>query len=153
MKIGSIVPDFILKDRLDQDHQLSKINRIKILYFYPKDNTPGCTIEAKEFSEALHKFDEVNSSIMGISGGDKKSKQKFCTDHNLKHVLLSDPDFKISKEYGVYGEKSFMGRKYRGIERTTFIIDKNNKLIHVFEKVKSLGHAKEVLNYIILEIP
>jgi peroxiredoxin Q/BCP len=132
MKEGDVAPDFILKDRLNQEHQLSKIKRMKVVYFYPKDSTQGCTIEAKEFSSILPKFEEQKTTIIGISGGDNKTKEKFCTEHNLKHVLLSDSDFSVSKKYDSYGEKSFMGRKYLGIKRNTFIIDKNNKIIHIY---------------------
>ena len=145
VKLGSSAPDFTLKDRLDQEQQLSKINRKKVVYFYPKDNTEGCTIEAREFSSLLPKFDSLKTTIIGISGGDNKSKEKFCVDHNLKHVLLSDPNFAVSKKYGVYGEKNFMGRKYMGIKRTTFILDEKDKILKVFENVKPLGHAQEVL--------
>jgi peroxiredoxin Q/BCP len=148
MKEGDVAPDFILKDRLNQEHQLSKIKRMKVVYFYPKDSTQGCTIEAKEFSSILPKFEEQKTTIIGISGGDNKTKEKFCTEHNLKHVLLSDSDFSVSKKYDSYGEKSFMGRKYLGIKRNTFIIDKNNKIIHIYENVSALGHAKEVLSFI-----
>lgn len=148
MKLGDIAPDFVLKDHLNQEHQLSKIKRTKVLYFYPKDNTPGCTIESKGFSSMIKAFENLNAAVIGVSGGDNKSKEKFCSDHNLKHILLSDTEFDVSKEYGVYGEKSFMGKKYLGISRVTFILDKNNKIIHIFEKVKNIGHAKEVLNFI-----
>lgn len=148
MKIGDMAPDFILKDRLNQEHQLSKIKRKKIVYFYPKDSTPGCTIESKGFSSLLEKFEELKATVIGISGGDNKSKEKFCADHNLKHVLLSDQDFKVSKNYEVYGQKSFMGKKYMGISRVTFILDENNRILKIFEKVVSMGHAKEVLKFL-----
>lgn len=148
MKVGGKAKDFILKDRTDKEYQLSKIPGTKIVYFYPKDSTEGCTIEAKEFSSILDKFNKSNAIVMGISGGDNKTKQKFCSEHNLKHILLSDTDFKVSKEYGVYGEKTFMGKKYMGISRTTFIISKDNKIIHIFENVKALGHASEVLDFV-----
>ncbi|MGV8130912.1 MAG: peroxiredoxin [Candidatus Pacearchaeota archaeon] len=148
MNVGDIAPDFILKDRLNQEHQLSNIKKIKVLYFYPKDNTPGCTIESKGFSLMLDEFENLNATVIGVSGGDNKSKEKFCASHNLKHVLLSDIDFLVSKEYGVYGEKSFMGKKYMGISRITFILDKNNKILKIYENVKPIGHAKEVLNFI-----
>lgn len=148
MNVGDIAPDFILKDRLNQEHQLSRIKKIKVLYFYPKDNTPGCTIESKGFSLMLDEFENLNATVIGVSGGDNKSKEKFCATHNLKHVLLSDVDFFVSKEYGVYGEKSFMGKKYLGISRITFILDKNNKIIKIYDPVKPIGHAKEVLNFI-----
>lgn len=148
MKVGDVAHDFVLKDRFDKDHKLSAINHKKVVYFYPKDNTEGCTIEAKEFSNNLNNFRKLNTIVIGISGGDKKTKEKFCVEHNLKHILLSDSDFSVSKKYNLYGEKKFMGKKYMGINRTTFILDENNKIIHIFERVKPLGHAQEVLNYI-----
>lgn len=148
MKTGELAPDFALKDRFDKEHQLSKIKRTKVVYFYPKDSTPGCTIEAKEFSSMLKDFEKEETTVIGISGGDNKTKDKFCEAYNLKHILLSDKDFKVSKEYDVYGEKNFMGKKYLGISRTTFILDENNKIIKIYENVKALGHAKEVLNFL-----
>lgn len=144
-----IAPDFSLKDKNDKLHSLSKINsKYKVIYFYPKDSTPGCTIESKELSDALPEFQKLNTQVIGISGGDNKSKEKFCTKYDLKLLLLSDTDFSVSKLYKVYGEKSFMGRKYLGINRTTFVTDKNNKILKIFEKVSPLGHAKEVLNFV-----
>ena len=90
----------------------------------------------------------MNAEIIGISGGNEKTKDKFCNANNLKILLLSDTDFKISTKYGLYGEKSFMGRKYMGISRVTFILDKNKKIIKIYDKVKPLTHSKEVLKFI-----
>lgn len=141
--------DFCLQDKNGKEHKLSDIpSRYKVLYFYPKDNTPGCIIESKEFSSNIKEFEKEGTTIIGISGGDNKSKQKFCELFDLKITLLSDPDFKVSKLYGVYGEKSFMGKKYLGISRTTFVIDNKGNILKKFENVKPLGHAKEVLNFI-----
>ncbi|MGV8142342.1 MAG: thioredoxin-dependent thiol peroxidase [Candidatus Pacearchaeota archaeon] len=142
-------PNFSLKDKNNKEHSLSSIkSKYKVIFFYPKDNTPGCTIESKELSDALPEFKKLNIEVIGISGGDNKSKEKFCTKYGLNLLLLSDTDFAVSKAYKVYGEKSFMGRKYLGIFRTTFILDKNNKIIKTFEKVSPLGHAKEVLDFV-----
>jgi len=142
-------PDFSLNDKENKIYNLSEINtKYLVLYFYPKDNTPGCTIEAKEFSDNLNEFEKINARIIGISGGDNDSKGKFCDKYGLKVLLLSDPDFKVSSEYGVYGEKQFMGRKFMGISRTTFVLDKDKKIIKVYEKVKAIGHADEVLDFI-----
>lgn len=141
--------DFSLEDKDGKIHRLSNLqSKYKVLYFYPKDNTPGCIIEAKEFSSSVNEFEKEGAIIIGISGGDNKSKEKFCNLFGLKILLLSDPDFKVSKSYGLYGEKSFMGKKYLGISRTTFVIDDKNEIIKTFENVKPLGHAKEVLNFI-----
>ncbi len=149
MKVGDKLSNFLLKDRNGVMHSLRDITSdYIILYFYPKDNTPGCTIEANKFNEDIKKFRKMNAEIIGISGGNEKTKDKFCNANNLKILLLSDTDFKISTKYGLYGEKSFMGRKYMGISRVTFILDKNKKIIKIYDKVKPLTHSKEVLKFI-----
>ena len=141
--------DFKLTDKSGQIHQLSKMKAdYKVIYFYPKDDTPGCTIEAKEFSDSLSKFKKLNTVVIGISGGTDKTKEKFCTKHKLAHILLSDTDFEVSKKYKSYGKKKFMGREYMGIFRYTFILDKSDKIIHQFEQVTPKGHADEVLSFI-----
>lgn len=119
-----------------------------VLYFYPKDDTPGCTLEAKEFSEHLSAFKKRNVAVFGISGLDEKSKAKFCKKHGLSVPLLADPDFKVASKFGVYGEKRFMGRTYMGVHRCTFVLDKRGKIVQVFETVKPAGHALEVLQAI-----
>ena len=149
LKEGEKAPDFSLKDK---DSNLIKLSLIKaeyiVIYFYPKDNTSGCTTEGKEFTQDLEKFKKLNAEVIGISGGDEESKKKFCEKHNLKVRLLSDPDFKISDKYSAYGEKIFLGRKFMGIKRTTFILDKNKKIIKIYEDVKANGHSQEVLEFI-----
>jgi len=119
-----------------------------VLYFYPKDDTPGCTIEAKEFSKTLKEFRARNASVIGVSGGDQRSKEKFCAKHSLSVPLVSDSDFKVSRAYGVYGDKKFMGRSFKGIFRKTFILDSKGTVVKVFEAVKPEGHASEVLRAI-----
>ena len=147
--VNEKAPDFELRDKDGKFHSLNKIDsRFLVLYFYPKDSTPGCTIEAQQFNKDLSNFKKLNAIIIGISGGDEKSKTKFCEKHNLKLLLLSDSDFKVSKEYGVYGEKSFMGRKFFGISRTTFILDKDHKIINIYNKVNPLAHSEEFLIFI-----
>ena len=141
--------NFLLKDKEGREHSLEDINSDYIvLYFYPKDSTPGCTIESQEFTQDLDKFRKLNISIVGISGGNEESKKKFCERYNLRIILLSDSDFSVSKKYGVYGEKSFMGKKFMGIKRTTFILDKNRNIIKTYENVKPAGHSEEVLEFI-----
>ena len=141
--------EFSLNDKDGRTISLKDFNSDYIVvYFYPKDNTPGCTIESKKFNDALDQFSKLNTIIIGISGGDEKSKTKFCDKHDLKLTLLSDPNFKVSESYGVYGEKSFMGKKYMGISRQTFVLNKNHKIIKIFEKVKPIIHTKEVLEFI-----
>ncbi|KKP92469.1 MAG: Bacterioferritin comigratory protein [Parcubacteria group bacterium GW2011_GWA1_36_12] len=141
--------DFSLKDKEGKKYSLKNFTSdFIVLYFYPKDDTPGCTIEAQEFTQDLDKFEGLNTIIIGISGGNKETKSKFCNKYNLKVLLLSDPDFLISKKYGVYGEKSFLGKKFMGIKRTTFILDKNRDIIKTYENVKPAGHSEEVLEFI-----
>ena len=149
LKEGEQAPDFSLRDKDSNIHSLSEINSDYVLvYFYPKDSTPGCTIEAQEFSKDIEEFNELNTTIIGMSGGDDKSKTKFCEKHNLKILLLSDTDFSVSNNYGVYGEKSFMGRKYMGISRWTFVLNKYHKIIKIYDKVKPAEHSQEVLEFI-----
>lgn len=149
VKVGSKVPDFSLKDKDGKEHKLSSVTSdYTVVYFYPKDDTPGCTIEATEFSRDIDAFKKFKTTIIGISGGDEKTKKNFCQKYDLRVLLLSDPDFQVSKAYDSYGEKKFMGRKYLGILRQTFVLDKDKKLLKVYEKVKAEGHSKEVLGFI-----
>ena len=149
LKEGEQAPDFSLRDKDSNIHSLSEINSDYVLvYFYPKDSTPGCTIEAQEFSKDIEEFNKLNTTIIGISGGDEKSKTKFCEKHDLKILLLSDTDFSVSNNYGVYGEKSFLGRKYMGISRWTFVLNKDHKIIKIYDKVKPAEHSQEVLEFI-----
>ena len=150
LKINDNAPDFYLGDKDGKRYSLKNINaEYIVLYFYPKDDTPGCTIEAKNFTSDLKKFEKLNAKIVGVSGGDENTKKKFCNRHNLKILLLSDPDFSTCKKYGAYGEKNFMWRKFLGIKRMTFVMDKNKKIIKIYEKVSPKMHSEEVLNFLI----
>ncbi len=145
----SKAPSFSLFDQEGITHSLDNIfAKYIVLYFYPKDDTPGCTIQAKDFTSKLSSFHEKGAHIIGISGLDVKSKAKFCNKYNLKHTLLADPDFKVAKSYNSFGEKQFMGKKYLGIKRTTFILDDNKNIIKTFENVSPDNHADEILSYI-----
>lgn len=149
-KIGGKAPNFKLEDKNQQIVELYKLDKdFIVVYFYPKDNTPGCTIEANEFTDFYPKFKKLNVEIIGISGGNHKSKEKFCSKYNINIPLLSDPDFKIAEKYESYGEKFFMGRNFLGLHRKTYILDRNFKLIFAFEKVKAKGHANEVYEKIL----
>jgi peroxiredoxin Q/BCP len=144
---GSKAPKFTLFDKDGAEHGVGKTKAdFIVLFFYPKDNTPGCTVESQEFSETLKKFARRGAKVIGISGGDQKTKQKFCSKYDLEVDLVSDTDFKVSREYGVYGEKKFMGRTYMGIHRTTFVVDKAGKIVKIFADVTPKGHAQEVLD-------
>jgi peroxiredoxin Q/BCP len=116
-----------------------------VLYFYPKDDTPGCTKEACSFRDGFSKFKKRGITILGVSPDSEKSHQKFTAKYKLPFTLLADTDHSIADAYGVYGEKKFMGRTYMGIHRTTFLIDEKGKIKKVFEKVKPDDHADEVL--------
>ena len=146
-KPGQQAPDFKLKDSNSNLISLKDFKGKKvILYFYPKDNTPGCTIEACEFRDGYNLFKDKGAIILGISADNQESHKKFSDKLSLPFPLLADIDAETSKKYGVYEEKSFLGRKYYGINRTTFLIDEHGKIIKVFEKVKPGSHAKEILS-------
>ena len=146
---GVASPKFNLKDKDGVSHKLESVKSpFTVVYFYPKDDTPGCTIEAKNFSDTLPKFKALGASVIGVSGGDSKTKAKFCGRHNLKVTLVSDSDFSIAKRFGAYGKKSFMGKSFVGILRKTFVLDANKRVLKVFDTVKPEGHAKEVLSFI-----
>lgn len=146
LELGKIAPAFNLPDKNGVKHSLKDIDtNYTLVYFYPKDNTPGCTTEGLEFTKLKSKLEKAGVTIIGISGGDEKSKTKFCDKHKFTITLLSDADFKVSTKYGVYGEKKFMGRTYMGINRVSFLLNKDKKVIKVYNKVKPAEHATEVL--------
>ena len=150
MKIGEKLNNvkLLLEDgkNLSSDEFLGKK---LIIYFYPKDDTPGCTKEAIEFSELIEDFKKNNTQIIGISKDSLEKHQKFISKHNLKVKLASDEDLEICKKFGVWVEKSMYGKKYMGIERSTFLFDQNLILIKEWKKVKVNNHAQEVLEYIV----
>lgn len=146
---GIKAPSFRLKDKDGVLYNSKEIGaEFLIIYFYPKDNTPGCTTEAVEFSRLLPKFHKLGAQVIGISGGNEKTKQKFCEKHKLKVILLSDPDFRIATKFQTYGEKKFMGKTYMGILRKTFVLDGKGRILKIFPKVKAGGHASEVLEFL-----
>lgn len=147
LKSGDKAPDFKLLNDKGEEVSLSQFLGKKevVLYFYPKDNTPGCTTEACSFRDNIPKFTSKNAVILGISPDSVKSHQGFIQKQKLNFNLLSDPEGKVAKAYGAWGEKSMYGKKYMGILRTTFLIGKDGKIKKVFEKVKPEGHAQEVL--------
>ena len=116
-----------------------------ILYFYPKDDTPGCTTEACNFRDDFSQFQEIGIEIVGVSPDSPKSHLKFAEKHHLPFTLLSDEGHKVAEKYEVWGKKKFMGKEYDGIFRTTFLIDKNGYIAKVFEGVKPANHSQEVL--------
>lgn len=141
--------DFSLKDQNGKMHKLSDYKGKNIvLYFYPRDDTPGCTMEACSFRDNYGEFKKKGIIVIGISVDDEKSHKKFADKYNLPFLLLADPEKKVVQKYGVWKEKSFMGKKYMGIERTTFIIDKDFKIKKIFYKVSVPGHVNEILKNI-----
>jgi len=144
---GDIVPKFELEDSDGNKIKSMDLKGKKhVIYFYPKDFTPGCTTEADEFSKDYNKFKKSGIEILGISPDDVNSHKKFCKKMGIRYVLLADTDKEVSKKFGVWGKKKFMGKEYMGVIRSTFLVDEKGKIFKVFPKVKAAGHAKEVLD-------
>jgi thioredoxin-dependent peroxiredoxin len=147
LKENDMAPDFIAKDQDGNEVNLADLRGSRVvLYFYPKDDTPGCTKEACSFRDADEIYAEKGIKVFGVSTDSEKSHQKCIAKFNLPFTLLADTDKKIVNDYGVYGEKSMYGRKYMGVNRMTFLIDENGKIIKIFNKVNVSEHAEEVLN-------
>ena len=121
------------------------LGKYVVIYFYPKDDTPGCTIETNDFNKLLPKFKKLNCDVFGISKDNIKSHDKFRDKYKIKFDLLSDEDLNVLKKYKVWAKKKFMGREFMGILRTTFLIDPKGKIIKIWENVKVKDHAKDVL--------
>ena len=146
LKVNVKAPNFKLPSTDKSVFELRKIkNKNIILYFYPKDDTPGCTIESKDFSKLNNIISKNNTTILGISRDSIESHLKFKKKYNLKFNLLSDEGLSVIKKYGVWGEKSFLGKKYMGIIRTTFLINSKGKVHKIWKNVRVKDHATEVL--------
>ena len=147
LEVGNKAPDFSVKD---QDGKVVKLKDFKgkkvVLYFYPKDDTPGCTKQACSLRDGFPKLKKNNIEILGVSIDDEKSHQKFIEKYDLPFTLLADTEKEVVNKYGVYGEKNMYGRKYMGTNRTTFLIDEDGKIVKIFKRVKVAEHADEVLN-------
>ncbi len=143
---GDNAPDFISKDGEGNDIKLSDFRGQKVaLYFYPKDDTPGCTKEACSFRDADDVYKEKGVKVLGVSTDNEKSHRKFAAKFNLPFTLVADTDHSVADAYGVYGKKKFMGKEYMGVHRKTFLIDEEGKIVKVFDKVDVENHATEVL--------
>ena len=149
IKLNNKAPIFKAQSTGNKEYSLNDSKgKYVVLYFYPKDDTPGCTIETKDFNTLLSKFKKLNCEIYGISKDDLKSHNKFKEKYKVKFNLLADEEKKIIKDYKVWGKKKFMGKEFMGIIRTTFLIDKKGKIIKIWKNVKVKDHAKEVLDFL-----
>lgn len=145
LQIGDAAPDFTLPSDGGGQVALADFKGAKlVLYFYPKDNTPGCTKEACSFSEALPAFEGLGVCVVGVSKCSAAKHDNFKAKHGLKIKLASDAESDVCKRYGVWAEKSMYGKKYMGIERATFLIDEQGKIEHIWRKVKVAGHVEDV---------
>jgi peroxiredoxin Q/BCP len=149
IKEKSKAPTFNLPSSSNKDFDFKKnLNQYLVIYFYPRDNTPGCTNEAKDFSKIYKEFKKLNCEIIGVSKDTIESHKKFITKFKIPFHLLSDEKNIMLKKYGAWGEKSMYGKKFMGIKRTTVLIDPKGKIKKIWNNVKVTDHAKEVLNFL-----
>jgi len=149
LKEGDPAPPISLNTDSGQSFELASLRgRNVVLYFYPKADTPGCTKESCDFRDHSKKFSKANTVVVGVSPDPSKAQAKFKEKFDLPFALLADKDHKAAEDYGVWVEKSMYGRKYMGIERTTFLVDPKGIIKKIFPKVKVEGHAADVLQYI-----
>lgn len=149
LEIGTKAPSF--KGHIADEKEVSNeemLGKYVILYFYPKDSTPGCTIEANGFNALKAEFDKNNAVILGVSKDSLTSHDKFCNKHSLQFDLISDKDNNICENYGVWVQKSMFGKKYMGIQRSTFLINPEGNIAHIWPDVSVKNHAREVLDKI-----
>jgi peroxiredoxin Q/BCP len=147
MKEKELAPNFKIPSSNNEEFELKKNkNKFLIIYFYPRDNTPGCTDEAKDFSKLYKEFKKLNCEIIGISKDSIESHKKFISKFKIPFQLLSDEKIIVLKKYGAWGEKSMYGKKFMGIKRTTVLINPKGKITKIWSNVKVKDHAKEVLN-------
>ena len=147
-KEGDITPEFTIKTDTNDFELNLKNKKMTVVFFFPRANTSGCTKEAVEFSSLIEKFNNLNTRVIGVSKDSVEQQKKFRTKHNLKCELGSDYDGKICEMFSVWVEKSMYGKKYMGIQRSTFLIDQNCKILKTWPKVKVPNHAAEVLDTI-----
>ena len=146
LKVGDLAPDFSVKDQSGNEIKLSDYaGKRVVIYFYPKDNTPGCTAQACNIRDNYSDLEKEGIVILGVSADSEASHQKFIDKFDLPFALLADVDKKMLNDYGVWGEKKFMGRVYDGIHRTTFIIDESHVIVGIIEKPKTKDHSREIL--------
>ena len=147
LSVGDMAPWFEGKT---QDGTTLTLDDLKggctVLYFYPKDNTSGCTLEAKSLRDGQEALAERGYRIVGVSPDSERSHQNFCSKHDLRFTLLSDTERAVCEAYGVWVEKSMYGRKYMGVARTTFLLDEECRITHIFDKVKTAEHYQQIIN-------
>jgi peroxiredoxin Q/BCP len=147
LEVGTKVKDFTLFDAYGNKHSLSAyLGKKVVLYFYPKDDTPGCTTQACAFRDQYEDFKSVDCVVIGISKDDRESHKKFIEKYNLPFLLLSDEDLEVANYFGVWVEKSMYGKKYMGMSRSTFVINELGYVTHVFDKASPSENAKEILD-------
>lgn len=147
IEVGAEAPNFCLPDKDNKEVCLNDFKgKFVVLYFYPKDNTPGCTTEAIGFTGILPELQKLDTVVIGISPDSPESHAKFIKKKNLKVTLLSDVDKKVIKEYGKWAKKKFRGKEYMGVVRSTFLINPNGKIVHIWPKVSVKGHPEDVQN-------
>lgn len=149
-EIGTKAPQFSLMGTGGKKVELKDFIGRKhlVIYFYPKDSTPGCTVEACGFRDEYGQFEELETVVLGVSKDTMESHESFSSKHDLPYLLLSDPDIEVCKAYGVFGTKSVMGREFLGIHRTTFVIDKTGTIRQIYPSIKVREHATEVLQFV-----
>ena len=146
IKENTIAPNFNLPSTANKKYSLNdSLGKYLVLYFYPKDDTPGCTLETNEFNKLLSKFKKLQCEVYGISKDSLKSHYKFKDKYKIKFDLLADEELKVLKKYKVWKKKKFMGREFMGVVRTTYLLDKKGQILKVWNNVKAKGHADEVL--------
>ncbi len=147
LQVGDKLPSFVLPSDQGEDIDITNFYGIKniVIYFYPKDDTSGCTLEAKDFTDHLDEFVKRNTVVIGISRDSIKKHQKFRENHNLKHILLSDENCEVCIKFGCWVEKSMYAKKYMGIERKTFLVNLEGVITKIWPKVKIPGHVQEVI--------
>ena len=149
IKENSKAPNFKLPSSNNKNFEINKsFDQYLVIYFYPRDNTPGCTSEAKDFTKLYKEFKKLNCEIFGISKDSVESHKKFISKFKIPFQLLSDEKITALKKYGAWGEKSMYGKKFMGIKRTTVLINPKGKIIKIWNNVKVKDHAKEVLSYL-----
>ncbi len=150
LQVGYKVKDFALPDQHGKIHHLSDFKGKKVvIYFYPKDNTPGCTTQACAFRDQYDDFKKLDVMVIGISKDDPESHQKFIEAYDLPFLLLSDENLQVIESFGVYVEKSMYGKKYMGVSRSTFVLNEDHVVTHVFEKASPKENASDILKILV----